>query len=97
MKQLTIYCSRDLEQQVVAVLDREGLEGYFRLGDAAGHRFLPPGEVPRSVTWEAVMLVVPGAEERRIDKAVAALRSLADRCEIEPCLRVVVGESGLVF
>jgi hypothetical protein len=90
MKQLTIFCSRDLEQRAVAVLDGEGLQGYLRLGDATGNRFLPKGQLPRAVVWEAVMLVVPGDEDERIDRVRKKLQLLAADCEVEPCIRLLV-------
>ena len=51
MKQLTVFCSRDLESRVVSILDEAGLDGYLRVGDVMGNRFLPKGQVPRSETW----------------------------------------------
>jgi len=90
MKQLNIFCSRDLERQVITILDRADLDGFLRVGDATGHRFLPKGETPRSVTWEAVVIVVPGAEGSVIDGVVAQLRGIAEGCEVEACLRLLV-------
>ena len=65
MKQLTIYCSRDLEERVVAVLDHAGAEGYLRLAGATANRFSPSGQVPRVSSWEATLFLVPGTEETR--------------------------------
>jgi hypothetical protein len=90
VKQLTIYCSRDLEDRVVSALDVASVEGFLRLGSGSGHRFLARGEVPRSVTWEASVIVVPAVSEERVGWVVRELREYAGRCEIEPCLRVVV-------
>jgi len=90
VKQLTIFCSRDLEQQVVSTLDDAGLHGYLRIGGATGNRFLAKGQVPRSVTWEAVMIVVPGAEDETIDAVRDKLLGIAASCEIEPCIRLLV-------
>ena len=90
MKQLTIFCSRDLESQVVSILDEAGLYGYLRIGDATGNRFLPKGEVPRAVTWEAVMIVVPGDEDATIDAVRETLQGIAADCEVAPCIRLLV-------
>ena len=90
MKQLTIFCSRDEEEHVVTALDRAGIPGYLRVGDATGHRFLDPGRIPRDMTWEAAMFVVPAVSEERMSAAVKELRAYAGECEIEPCLRIVI-------
>ena len=90
MKQLTIFCSRDLEAQVVSVLDGSGLHGYLRVGDATGNRFLPKGQVPRSLTWEAVMIVIPGDEDATIDAVREKLQDIAASCGPDPCMRLLV-------
>lgn len=90
MKQLTIFCSRDLENRVIAVLDRAGIDGFFRAGAATGNKFVPGGQVPRTESWEAAMFVVPAVEGEKIDSILGALAEYARSCEIEPCLRVVV-------
>lgn len=93
MKQLTVYCSRDLEPQVVSTLDDAGLHGYLRVAGATGNRFLPKGQMPRAVTWEAVMIVVPGADDALIDGVREKLQGIAAACEVEPCIRLLVNAS----
>jgi hypothetical protein len=90
MKQLTIYCSHDLEERVVTALDEAGVEGFVRLGHATANRFRGPGEVPRALTWEATMFLVPGVPEERADAVVRELSGYAGACDIAPCLRIVV-------
>jgi hypothetical protein len=90
VKQLTVFCSRDLEPQVVSALDDAGLHGYLRVGDATGNRFLAKGQMPRTATWEAVMIVVPGAEDTLIDGVRKKLQGVAASCEVEPCIRLLV-------
>jgi len=97
VKQLTIFCSRDLEQQVVSTLDEAGLRGYLRLDGVTGNRFLPKGQVPRSVTWEAVMIVVPAGAADVIDDVREKLQAIAASCEIEPCIRLLVNTSCEVY
>jgi hypothetical protein len=97
VKQLTIFCNRDEEERVVSALDHAGIPGFLRVGEATGHRFLDPGRVPRDVTWEATMFVVPAANEERLSAAVKELRAYAADCEIEPCLRIVVSPIDDVF
>ena len=97
MKQLTIFCSLDLEEQVVSTLDESGLHGYLRMDGVTGNRFLPKGQVPRSVTWEAVMIVVPTGEAAVIDGVREKLQAIAATCEIEPCIRLLVNTSCEVY
>jgi hypothetical protein len=90
MKQLTVYCSPELEHQVVAAFDRHGAEGYLRIPRAVGHKFLEPGALPRTVSFEAVVLVVPGASEATVAAVLQELQDVAGKCEIQPCLRASV-------
>lgn len=90
MKQLSIYCSHDLEDRVVHALDAAGVAGYYRSGGSTGNKFLPPGEHPRTVTWDMTLFVVPGASEEHVESVTAALTKYAGMCDYEPCLRIVV-------
>jgi hypothetical protein len=90
MRQLTLYCSRDLEDRVISALDRAGVHGFLRVGDATGNKFLPQGEVPRTMTWEASLIVVPVVPSEKVDQIVKELREYAGSCEIDPCLRLTV-------
>jgi hypothetical protein len=92
MKQLTVYCSRDLEKRVISAFDEVDLEGYVHLGGATGHKFLPGDQVPRTMTWEASVFVVPSAPEDRIARVVDSLKLYAGSCEIEPCIRIVTSD-----
>lgn len=97
MKQLTIYCSRDLENQVVNALDHARLEGFLRIGGASGSKFCDPGEVPRTMDWEATMFLVPGAEEPQVQAVVDELSKFAKSCETYPCLRIAVAPVEQVY
>lgn len=90
MKQLVIYCSDDLEHRVVSAIDRNGAEGYLRVPNAVGHKFLERERLPRSVSFDAVMIVVPGASEACVAGILEDLQDVANRCEIRPCLRASV-------
>jgi hypothetical protein len=90
MKQLTIYCSRDLEERVVHVLDHAGVEAFFRSSTGTGVRFLPQGQLPRTMTWEALFFLVPAIEEPALEQVIDELQRYSGSCEIEPCLRIVV-------
>lgn len=90
MKQLTVYCSVDIEDAVITIFDRIGIDGFMRIGNATGNRFLPPGQVPRTMTWEGSVLIVPAAADELVNDAVKRLEEYAGKCDIEPCLRYVV-------
>jgi len=97
VKQLSIYCSLDLEERVVAALDRAGAEGFVRIPRATGNKFAGPGEVPRTLTWEAAVFLVPGAAEPVVEAVVRELESYAGGCDIRPCLRMVVSPVERVY
>lgn len=90
MKQLTIYCSRDLEDRVVNAFDHAHLEGFLRIGGASGSKFFDAGEVPRTMDWEATVFLVPGAQEAQVESVVGELGEYASKCETYPCLRIIV-------
>jgi len=90
VKQLTIYCSRDLENHVVNALDHARLEGFLRIGGASGSKFCDPGDVPRTMDWEATIFLVPCAQETQVQNVVAELAEYAKSCDTYPCLRIVV-------
>jgi hypothetical protein len=92
-----IFCNSDEEGRVVSALDQAGIPAFLRVGDATGHRFLDPGQIPRDMTWEATMFIVPAAPEDRLELVVAQLRTYIGDCEIEPCMRIVISPVDDVF
>jgi hypothetical protein len=96
MKQLTILCSSDLSDTVQQALSAAGLEGFLQLTGASGFKpaaAAPRGDWPR---WPAEMFVA-AADDRQADRVVEALRAFAGRCEVEPCLRILVGSLEAVY
>ena len=93
MKQLTIYCSSDEESRVITALDHAGVSGFFRVGDSSGNRFVDPGQVPRTVAWEAVMIVVPTTSEEKIRAVTEELGAYTRSCEFDPCVRIVASDA----
>ena len=89
LRMLTIFADEDLEPQVVAALDRAQVEGFLRLGQATGNRFLAEGQVPRSIAWEAVAFVVPLATAEQQQSIALDLSRDAHDCGAEACLRIV--------
>lgn len=90
MKQLTIFCSADLDDRVVTTLDRSGIDGFLCVDHASGSKFNAPGRVPRTMSWDARLFIVPGAEDAQVAQVVDELEGYANACDIQPCLRIVV-------
>jgi hypothetical protein len=91
MKQVTIFCSADLSTAVQEALVRAGVEGFFHLPGGAGVKPGAAAEHGRWPRWEAEMFVTPVPHDAA-SRIVEALRSLAGRCEVEPCLRILVSD-----
>jgi hypothetical protein len=92
MKQLAIFCSTDIEEEVTGALDHAGVEGFLRVAGGAGTQFAPKGELPRSFSWEATVFIVPALAAEPLEEVVSALSAYAGSCTIEPCLRIVVSD-----
>jgi len=90
MKQLTIFCSPDLESRVISVLDEEGVEGFLHLPGGSANLFDDPGRVPRSLTWGANLVVVPAADDEVVERVADRLDEYASSCATETCLRYAV-------
>ena len=90
MNQLAIYCSRDIEDRVVRALDAAGVGGFLHVAHATGNKFKPGDELPRLLTWDAVLSLVPAVAEDRVDTIMRQLADYAGSCEVDPCLRMVV-------
>jgi hypothetical protein len=42
------------------------------------------------MTWEALALIVPGADDEQVASVVRELEEHADSCTTRPCLRIIV-------
>ncbi|GAB4226906.1 MAG: hypothetical protein Kow0062_28860 [Acidobacteriota bacterium] len=89
-KLTTILCNSDLADRVIAALDHAGAHHFLRVPEGVGTMFEPPGRIPRTITWEATMFVVPGLDEEQIDRLVHELRDVVGECSAENCLRILV-------
>lgn len=97
MTQVTIFSSVDLEPSVLAALDQAGVVGFLRLGGGTGNRFLPGGAVPRTMAWDAVVFIVPGADDSQLETISTELAEVASGCESEPCLHMVTVPAQVVL
>lgn len=90
MKQVTIFCSTDLEDLVVSTLDRVGVRSFSALKGASGNLFAPPGEVPRITSFDAMVIVVPATEDGKARALAQQLDAQTGSGQSQTCLRVVV-------
>lgn len=97
MKQLTIFLSPDLEHRAIDALERAGVEGFLRLEGATGNKFLANDPLTRIIRWEALALLVPGADDEQAAAIVRDLEMYSNACETRPCLRIVVSPVEAVF
>jgi hypothetical protein len=96
MKQVTVLCSSDLAGAVQDELVHAGIGGFLRIPGAVGVRPEAAAEHGRYPRFEAEMFLAP-ADDAAASRAVAGLRSLAARCEVEPCLRILVSSLEAVY
>ena len=89
MRQLSITVSRDLEDRVVDALEAAGVEGFVRVEHATGNKFQDSPELPRTLTWDASLFIVPAADDEAVNRIASDLERYAGSCEIQPCLRLV--------
>lgn len=87
MKQLMILCSPDLENQVISILDEAGVDGFLHLPGGSANLFAAPGQIPRSLTWEANLVLVPAVDDDRVEKVADRLDEHARSCATETCVR----------
>jgi hypothetical protein len=90
MKQIAIFCSPDLDRKVIGALDEARVEGFMRVASGTGNFFKEPGQIPRTMSWEATLFIVPAASDEQVERVLAPLREHAGNCETAPCLRVTV-------
>jgi hypothetical protein len=96
MKQLTIMCSSDLADKVQAALVSASVEGFLQVPNVVGNRPAAAAEHGRVPHWEAEMFIA-AIEDDAVEPLVALLRGHADKCEVDPCLRVLVKSLDAVY
>src|SRR5512140_1883159 len=96
MKQVTVLCSSDLAGTVQDALVGAGVEGFLRVPGAVGVKPSAAAEHGRYPRFEAEMFVAPAKDDAAAN-VVAALGSFAGRCEVEPCLRILVSSLEAVY
>ena len=96
MKQVTVLCSSDLSEAVNDAFVRAGFEGFVNIPRAVGHKPGAAGEYGRYPHWEAEVFVGPATDEAT-DRLVASLKEFANRCDVEPCLRILIAPLDAVY
>lgn len=91
MKQLTILCSADLASTVQDALVQAGVEGFLHVPDAVGVKPGAAAEHGRWPRYQAAMFICPVSEETA-GRVVSSLEGYAGRCEVEPCLRILLSD-----
>ena len=89
MKQLTIFCSSDLSDTVRDVLVQAGIEGFLKVPHAVGSKPGATWEHGRYPTWDAEVFMTPAPEDK-VQRVVERLREYCGKCDIEPCLHILV-------
>lgn len=96
MKQLTIFCSSDLSDTVRDILVRAGIAGFLKVPHAVGSKPGATWQHGRYPTWDAEMFIA-AAEAEAVDKAVKDMEQHAGKCDVEPCLRIMVSALEAVY
>ena len=96
MKQLTIMCSSDLAGKVQAALVSANVEGFLQVPNVIGNRPAAAAEHGRVPHWEAEMFIA-AIEDDALESLVTSLRSHADQCDVDPCLRILVKSLDAVY
>lgn len=96
MKLLTILCSSDLGERVQDALIRAGAEGFLHVPSAVGFKPGAAAEHGRWPRYPAEMYVAPVAE-RVATEVLGTLGEFAGRCDVEPCLKIVVSSVEKVY
>ena len=92
MKQLTIYCSEELSEQVSQTLHHFDLDGFMHMPGVYGTKLKPKGSFEKDLSWEANAFVVfPGDEQ--LPGLLAELKEIGSKCGEGLCLRMVVVEA----
>ena len=96
MKQLTIFCSSDLSDTVRDELVRAGVTGFLKVPHAVGSKPGATWQHGRYPTWDAEMFVA-AAEPEAVKKVVDGLDQHVGKCDVEPCLRIMVSALEAVY
>ncbi len=89
MKQLTIYCSEELNDSVSQILHHYEIEGFIHMPGIYGNKLKPRGSFEKDLAWQACAFIV-FPEDDQLQSLMAELQQFAQKCGESPCLRMVV-------
>ncbi|MFQ5769715.1 MAG: hypothetical protein ACE5HX_04210 [bacterium] len=89
MKQLTIYCSAELEPDVSQIFHKYEIDGFIHIPGIYGNKLKPRGSLEKDQIWPASGFVLH-TDELNIRGIIQDLQNYANKCDIQPCLRMVV-------
>lgn len=92
MKQLIIMCSESIAGQVTQVLDSIiHMEGYVRVSGSGVKCKVPVSGAyeGKSIPWSAEVFIMALPEDT-VKIITDELKQYANRCDIAPCLRMIV-------
>jgi len=96
VKQLTIFCSSDLSDTVRDALVQAGIEGFIKVPHAVGSKPDASWEHGRYPTWDAEIFMSPVPADK-VGPVVERLRDYCGKCEVEPCLHILVSSLEAVY
>ena len=83
-----IFCSSEISGMVVSILTNAGVKGFMHL-QGTGTNVIQKTAFSHDLTWPADVFIVP-AEETALRGVVDKLKSYAGKCEIDPCLKLIL-------
>ncbi len=89
MKQLTIYCSQELLHTVNQVFHKYEVEGFVHIPGIFGNKLKPKDSREQDLTWQAEAFVVFD-EGNKLEGIMRDLQDFANKCDVKPCLRMVL-------
>lgn len=96
MKQLTVYCSEELSEDIQHILHHYDLEGFIHEPGMVATKFKPKGSYGKDMSWQTNIFVV-FPEDQQLEGIVGELKHYINACEIEPCLRIIVTSVDLIY
>lgn len=96
MKQLMIMCSADISEIVRDSLVASGIEGFLKIPHAVGSKPRATWSHGSYPLWEAEVYIA-AVDDAAAQTVVDRLKDYAGRCEVEPCLRILVSSLEAVY
>jgi hypothetical protein len=96
MRELTIYCTEELRNQVDQILHRCQVDDYIHMPGLYGNKLKVKGSFEKDLTYPASAFLVYATKEKT-EQVVTELKAYANQCSVKPCLRMAVSVPEQVF